>query len=427
MKINSVNSFKNASFGQIQNVKSYINKEEMLDHFIKIAKIDSGSDRTQIGKKCPTTQGQLILAEELAKDLKEIGMEDVKIDENGFVTATLTANVENAPKIAFIAHMDTCSDANTSNVNPIVHDYESGDIKLKDNQTISEKELEEYKGHKIITSDGTSLLGADDKAGISEIIEALRVFKNHPELKHPTIKIAFTPDEEGADGIENFDIKKFNADVAYTIDGTDPSCIDTETFNAFNPIITIKGVDAHPGYAYEKMVSSIDLMNEFINQIPKDERPATTKDKEGYYHVMNITGSDSETKVKMLVRDFDYENAKKRVQFLRSNLEKLKEKYPEMEYAMEPNEMYQNMKNYMSNDPKIIENAKLAIQKTGLNPKETAIRGGTDGTTLTLNGLPCPNLGAGGVNFHTHREFISLETMADCCENIINLAQVWAK
>ncbi len=428
MKISAISSVRNFAFrgNQTSSVKHLINEDRMLDHFVKLAKVDTGCDRTLAGVKSPTTSGQLELANILVEDLKKIGLEEVTVDEFGIVTATLPANSENLPTIGFIAHMDTSPDAPNSGVVPVIRDYEGGEIALKNNQIIAEEELKDYKGHKIITSDGATLLGADDKAGISEIIEALKVFVENPQLKRPTIKVAFTPDEEGADGIENLDIKKFNADVAYTVDGTRPECFDTETFNAFNPLIKIKGVSVHPGFGYQKMINPIDIANEFINMLPADETPSTTKDKQGYYLVDRIDGNMAEVNLVMAVRDFDYEKAEERVEFLHSNLEKLKEKYPQIEYSFEPNERYQNMKNVLAQKPEIILNTVRGIERTGLDPKETSVRGGTDGSHLTLSGLPCPNIGAGGENFHSCREFISLESMKKCCENIINIAQVWA-
>lgn len=427
INFNSINKNTGSYITPNTKIQSYINRDRMVDNFIKIAKADTGSNEDLVGKSLPTTKGQLDLAFELYDLLKEIGMEDVNIDKNGILTATLPSNVDNAPNIGFIAHLDTSPETKTSDVQPIIHDYKSGDINLNNGTTILEEELTPYIGHKIITSDGTTLLGADDKAGIAEIIEALRVFTEHPELKRPTIKIAFTPDEEVGGGIDEFDIDKFNADVAYTVDGAEPEDIDTETFNAFNPEIIIKGVPAHCGHAYNKMVSSIEIANEFINMLPKNETPATTKDRDGYYHVDSISGTVAETKINMLVRDFDYDKAKERVQFIKSKLDELKKKYPSVEIEINPKEAYKNIKNYMSKDPRAIEYARIGIQKSGLTPKENSVRGGTDGSYLTIKGLLTPNLGAGGVNFHTNKEFVSVEAMSKCCENIINIAQTWVE
>lgn len=429
MKINfnSFNNNVNFKSNLTSQSSRYINQDRMLDSFISMAKVDTGSDRSKTGIKSPTTQGQLDLAKQLSQELKDIGLKDINIDKYGILTATLPSNIKDAPTIGFISHLDTSSDAKTSEVNPIIHNYESGNIELKDNTTITSEELEPYKGHKIITSDGTTLLGADDKAGIAEIIEALKVFVENPELKRPTIKVAFTPDEEGCNGAENFNIPQFNADVAYTVDGLEPEYIDVETFNAFNPEIVIKGIPTHLGFAYNKMVNSISIANEFIQMLPKEETPEKTKDKEGFYHVHNISGNIEETKINMRIRDFDYEKAKKRIQYIKNILNELQEKYPEAQIEIKPNEAYQNIKNYLSARPEVIEYAKIGIAKSGLTPIENAVRGGTDGSYLTLKGLLCPNLGAGGVNFHTNKEFISLETMSKCCENIINIAQTWAE
>ncbi len=425
MKINSINMGNEYKYNP-ELTRSYINTDRMTDLFIKTVKIDTGSKEENVGKKSPTTEGQIELGKLLSDELKSIGLKDVHIDKNGIVTGSLPSNTKNSPTIGFIAHLDTCSDVNTSNVKPIIHNYKAGDIKLKDNQVIKENELEKYKGHKIITSDGTSLLGADDKAGIAEIIEALRVFTEHPELKRPNIKVAFTPDEEIGVGIKSFDIKKFNADVAYTVDGSYADETDTENFNAYNPEITIKGVNVHTGFAYNKMVNAIVIANELINKLPKDERPENTKDREGFYCVDSISGNIDETKIKLLVRDFDANKVKEKINFIESIIEELKQKYPNAEINFVPNKKYINMKDNLIKVPQVIEYAKKGIELSGLEPKETIVRGGTDGSNLTERGLLSPNLGAGGINFHSKKEFVSVETMKKCCENIINIVQVWA-
>ena len=425
MRVGLNSSFCNFGKSNYKNPNKFINTERMTDLFVKAVKIDTASNEDMIDKKSPTTENQLALAKFLAEELKNIGMNNVEIDEKGFLTATLPSNVENAPTVAFLAHLDTSPDCNSGPVHPVFHDYKEGNIKLK-GQTIKADELEKYKNHTIITSDGTSLLGADDKAGIAEIIEALRVFTEHPELKRPEIKIAFTPDEEIGAGVNYFDIEKFKADVAYTVDGEGPECIDAETFNAYNPTITIKGVSSHYGHAYQKMVNSIIVANDFINEFPADERPETTKERQGYYCVDRIIGNADETKVKLVVRDFDSEGMQERLNFVIEKVNKIKEKYPEAQITYELNPMYKNMKTYIEKTPEITEYAKMGIKHSGLNPQETIIRGGTDGADLSARGLPCPNIGAGEENFHTLKEFVSVDVMKKCCENIINIAQVWA-
>ena len=423
IKLNPGINFSSKS--EYKNVHSYINEKRMLDTFIKAVKVDTASDEDLSDIKCPTTDSQLILAKNLAEELKDIGLSDVEIDDNGFLTAVLPSNIENAPTVGFLAHMDTSPDCKSGPVKPIVHNYKGGDIKLN-GVTIKEDELKKYKDHTIITSDGTTLLGGDDKAGIAEIIEALRVFMEHPELKRPEIKIAFTPDEELGTGIEHFDIDKFRADVAYTVDGTNPDSVDTETFNAYNPIIKIKGVPTHYGFAYGKMINSILIANDLINMLPKNETPETTKEKEGYYCVDKISGGPEETRVKLVVRDFDADRMSERLNFVENVVEELRKKYPEAEIQYNENPVYKNMKTYIEKTPEIIKYTKEGLKLSGFVPKQTYIRGGTDGADISSRGLPCPNIGSGEINFHSRKELVSLEVMKKCCENILNIAQVWA-
>ena len=425
MKINL--HLNNVNFGTscYINPKNYIKEDRMVDTFVKAVKIDSASDDSLASEKCPTTEGQLEVARYLADELKTIGLEGVEIDDNGFVFATLNSNVDNAPTVGFIAHMDVSPDCDSKGVKPIVHNYKGGDIVIGE-QTISKDELNDYVNHKIITSDGRTLLGADDKAGIAEIVEALRVFVENPDLKRPKIKVAFTPDEEIGTGVDMFNVDKFKADVAYTVDGTKPFSLDTETFNAYSPIIKIKGVSSHYGDAYGKMVNALLIANELINKLPKDETPETTKDRQGYYCVDKIQGNSDAVTLKLALRDFDSDGMKMRLDVVSDIIKDLKEKYPKAKFEFNENPLYKNMKDYFGDIPEIIDYAKRGIELTGIKPTETSIRGGTDGSTLTEMGLPCPNLGTGAVNFHTPKEFVSVDEMKLCCENIINIAQVWA-
>lgn len=408
-------------------VSNFINKERMKDSFIKMAKIDTGSCEKKKTSNAPSTQSQIKFAKILLKELKQMGLSEVSIDENGILTATMEGNIKNGPIIGLIAHIDTSEQTPTGPVNPQIHNYKTGDIQLKNGVKISAKDLEPYKNSTIITSDGTTLLGADDKAGIAEILEALRVLKEHPEIKRPTLKIAFTPDEEIGAGVQNFDIKKFGADVAYTVDGSEPDFVETETFNAFNPEITIQGVSIHPGYAYGKMVNSIEVANALINKLPRNEFPENTKKKEGYYHVEAITGTSDKITIKMLVRDFDYKSAEKRIDFLNKMIIATEKEYSGCKITFNPNEKYRNMKEKLNEFPEVIEFAKKGLQRSGFNASEASIRGGTDGALLTLKGLLTPNLGTGGINFHSPNEFVSLETMVKCCENVLNIVNVWAE
>lgn len=409
-------------------VASFINTDRMVDSFISLAKIDSGSKEKIAMKKTPSTQGQVVLANILAQRLREMGLTNVDVDEHAFVTATLAGNIgENSPKIALLAHMDTSEDSPSKNVKPIIHDYKSGDLKLSKKSVISAQDLKNYVGQKIITSNGQTLLGADDKAGIAEIIEAINVFKEHPELKRPHIKIVFTPDEETGFGIAKCDIKKIGADFAYTVDGDLPNIVEDGSFNAFNPEIVIKGKNVHTGYAYKKMISANDLANEFMNSLPKNQRPVSTKGKQGYLHVTDIKGNVNKAKINMYVRDFDYEKVKSRVDFLKNVCKELEKKYPGSSVTLLPNERYRNMKEKLNEFPQVVEFAKKAIKRSGLKPKTVLIRGGTDGSRLSLKGLLTPNLGAGGHNFHSKMEFLPIEDMKKCTENILNLMMIWAE
>ena len=407
-------------------MQKLINTQRLQNTFIEIAKIDTGSDANSTST--PSTKNQLILAELLKDKLINLGLQNVELDEFGIVSGELVANQsKSTPIIGLIAHYDTSSDVATGPVNPQVHSYKNGDIELKNGVKITSAELSNFQNQTIITSDGTTLLGADDKAGIAEILEVLAIMQENPNLKHTTIKVAFTPDEEVGRGTENFDIKKFGADFAYTIDGSAPTDIDTETFNAFNPQIVITGKVVHTGYAYQKMTSAIELANQFMNELPKDETPATTKDKEGYFHILNISGNAHEVKIDMLVRDFNYLTAQKRIAFLYSIIEDMKRQYPQADIQFNPNEKYHNMNEKFAEFPELIDVTKQAIRLSGLEPKETYVRGGTDGAELTLRGLLTPNLGAGGENFHSLNEFVSLECMSKCAENILHIIKLWTE
>lgn len=400
-----------------------INSGRLKETFFELVKYDTGSDPESMSS--PSTEKQLVLAKVLSEKLKNLGLKNVSVSKYGVVQSTLPANTDSEVKIGFIAHMDTSPDVLTGPVTPLAHSYKGGDILLKNNVKILAEDLKKFKNQTILTSDGTTLLGADDKAGVAEILEMLYVLKENPSIKHPELKIAFTPDEEVGRGTENFDIKAFGADFAYTVDGSAPTDIDTETFNAFNPQITITGIPVHTGYAYHKMVSAVEIANQLMNELPSDETPAQTKEKEGYFHVLNINGSPEKVKMDMLVRDFNYKRAQKRIAFLHSICEDLERQYPQAKVEIKDNEKYHNMNEKFAAFPEMIELTKQAIKETGLKPQETYVRGGTDGAELTLRGLLTPNLGAGGENFHALNEFVSLEVMVQCVQNLLNIIRVW--
>lgn len=409
-------------------MKNLINRERLTENFIKFAKFDTGSDPEKAETKIPSTECQSEFADTLVKELKELGLSDVRKDEHSFVCGTLPKNSKkDLPVIALFAHMDTNTDVPSGPVYPQIHIYKDGDIKLKEGIVIPSSDLKNFKGHTIITSDGTTLLGADDKAGMAEILEAVNVLLENKYIEHPEIQIVFTPDEETGMGINSFDLNSINADFAYTLDGSAPSDIDTETFNAYNPEIVIEGKVVHCGYAYKKMTNAISVANEFISKLPKNETPETTKDKEGYFFVSDVNGNANSVKIKMLVRDFDAEKELERIEFLKSILSDLEKKYPDSKIQFTPNKRYSNMKEKLEEFSQVIEFAEEGIKRSGIKPERMFVRGGTDGSALTLRGLLTPNLGAGGVNFHSKSEFVSVETMEKCTENILNILSVWAE
>lgn len=426
----SCNNIKTSPVKEGKQMKSpeyLINEQRLIDTFIKMAKIDTGSNEELAETKIPSTDCQKDFARILHNKLTEMGLKNVQTDEYGFVTAVLKSNIGDSPVIGLLAHMDTSSEAPAAGVNPQIHEYNGGDIVLKNNVVIGEKELSRYKGNKIITSDGTTLLGADDKAGIAEIIEAVNVFNENPELKHPEIRIAFTPDEETGLGITKFDIEKFGADAAYTIDGDLPEIIEDETFNAFNPEIKIKGKSVHTGYAKDGgMINAVKIAAELVNKLPKDECPEKTQDRQGFYHVSSLSGNTSQAKINLLVRDHDMSKAKERIAFLEKITDEATKEYG-CEITFDKKERYHNMKEYTDKFPETVEFAKEGIRRSGLIPQTKAIRGGTDGSDLSVRGLPTPNLGAGGINFHSVRECVCVETMKKCVENILNIMAVWAE
>lgn len=411
-----------------------INAERLVVEFIEIAKVDTMSKPG--ATSFPSTEGQKVLANMLACKLRQLNLQNVEVDQYHVVTALLPANVDNAPAVGVLAHVDTSADAPSGNVQPRIHrNYQAGDIVLKDGITIDEHDLKPFIGHDVITSDGTTLLGADDKAGIAEILEMLRVFIENPQLKRPDIKVAFTPDEETGEFIDLFDIEKFSAYAAYTVDSQAGHCIDTETFNAYNVLIVLNGYNVHTGESKNKLVNANNMACELMNALPENEKPETTEGKEGFYHVHEINSTTSEAEMKLLLRDYDINNLEKRLQFLKNTLADIVAKYPEgrASYEIYPVLMYRNTKDFLDQKPEIVENAlegisrtfqELGIKKT---PQQNAIRGGTDGSTLSAKGLPTANLEDGSLNAHAKNEFVTVQKLTECTANIINTMIVWAE
>lgn len=405
--------------------------ETVVERFLRYVKFDTKSDEES--NTVPSTKGQMVFAKELVKELKEIGLSDASVDDKGYIMATLPSNIEKQiPTIGFIAHMDTSPDMSGENVNPqFVENYDGGDILLnKENnvvlRTIDFPEIKEYKGKTLITTDGTTLLGADDKAGIAEIITAVEFLINHPEIKHGTIKLGFTPDEEIGRGADYFDVKKFNADFAYTVDGGALGELEYENFNAASAKIIVKGRNVHPGYAKGKMINSMLIANELVGMLPKQEVPELTEGYEGFYHLIGFNGEVEETKLQYIIRDFDMTKFKERKNTMASVVSELNKKYGEGTVILEMKDQYYNMKEKVEPVKHIVETAFKAMEEVGVTPKVTPIRGGTDGARLSFMGLPTPNLFTGGHNFHGKYEFIPTFAMEKAVEVILKIIDIYA-
>ncbi len=410
-----------------------IERRLFLDRFLNYVKFDTQS--SEESDTYPSTEKQKELGRYLVKELTEMGLQDVEMDEHGYVFATLPANVDyDVPTIGLIAHMDTSPEVSGANVNPIIHEnYQGGDIVLPgDPEQVLKPEmnpaLKECIGQDIITSDGTTLLGADNKAGIAEIMGALQYLIENPDIKHGKIRVAFTVDEEVGTGTKYFDVKKFGADYAYTIDGESAGEIEDETFCADTAKIIIKGVNVHPGYAKGKLINGIKIAAEIIERLPKDTMsPETTEGREGYLHPHAIKGSVELTEIVFLVRDFTVEGLKEKEDFLQKLCDEMNQKYAPATATLQVEESYRNMKYKIDEDPKVVEYAIEAVKRAGLQPKQSLIRGGTDGARLSYMGLLTPNVFTGGHNFHSKKEWICIRDMEKAVETIVHLAQIWAE
>ena len=406
--------------------------QNIIDRFIGYVTIDTESDPNS--ETTPSTKKQWDLANKLVDELKEIGLSDVTIDENAYIMATLPSNVEHkVPTIGFISHFDTSPDFTGANVKPqIVKDYDGKDIVLNadENIVLSPDYFEDllmYKGQTLITTDGTTLLGADDKAGITEIVTAMEYLINHPEIKHGTIRIGFTPDEEIGRGAHKFDVKKFGADWAYTMDGSQVGELEYENFNAAGAKITVKGKIVHPGYAKGKMVNSMYYASEFINVLPRLETPEHTEGYEGFFHLHNIEGVVDETVLQYIIRDHDKDKFEARKALMQKIVEDLNTKYESEVFKLELKDQYFNMKEKVEPVMHIVDIAEEAMKAVGVTPLIKAIRGGTDGSQLSYMGLPCPNIFAGGHNFHGRYEYVPVESMQKAVEVICKIAELTAE
>ncbi|MBX4260698.1 peptidase T [Clostridium estertheticum] len=404
---------------------------KVVENFIKYISYDTKSDEESI--TVPSTIGQMVLAKELVSQLKAMGLKEAIVDDNGYVMATIESNVEKiVPTIGFISHMDTAPDISGKDVKPkFVYNYDGEDIILnkENNIVLSPKdfpELKNYLGKTIITTDGTTLLGADDKAGIAEIMAAAEYLVQNPNIKHGKIRIGFTPDEEVGRGADIFDVKKFGADFAYTLDGGPIGELEYENFNAAGVKISIHGRNVHPGSAKGKMIHSSLIANEFINSMPQNETPATTEGYEGFYHLISINGEVEETKLQYIIRDFDSENFENRKIFIKNISDKLNDKYGSGTIDIEIKDQYYNMKEKIEPVKHIVDTAFLALKEVGINPIMQPIRGGTDGARLSFMGLPTPNIFAGGHNFHGKYEFIPTFAMEKAVDVILKIVELYA-
>lgn len=408
--------------------KSY--KFTCVDRFLKYVKYDTQSDEEATAY--PSTEKQKILLKDLAEELKSMGLKDVTMDKWGYVMATLPSNTDkDVPVIGFISHVDTSPAVTGKDVNPVIHkNYQGGDIKLpKDNVVIKADEnpdMADMKGFDIITADGTTLLGADNKAGVAEIMDAVDYLLAHPEVKHGDLKIGFTPDEEVGRGTEYFDVKKFGAKYAYTVDGQTRGEVESETFSADAVNIKFIGKNIHPGYAKGIMINSMKVASHFINNLPKDNlSPETTDKREGYVHPTNLNGNEEQTIVKFIIRDFDASKLKEYEAILKDTADKTLQKFPGAEMEFEVIEQYRNMKEVLDKHPHVIDNAVEAMKRLDIKPIMNPIRGGTDGSRLAFMGLPCPNIFAGEHAYHSKVEWVAIQDMEMAVRVIVKIAQIW--
>jgi len=403
--------------------------ENLLPRFLEYVSIDTQSDPNS--NTTPSTEKQWKLAKKLVLELSKIGLEKVSIDENGYIMATLPSNLnKEVPTIGFIAHYDTTPDFTGTNVKPqIIENYDGGDIVLDKaaNIVLSPEyfeDLKQYEGQTLITTNGKTLLGADDKAGVAEIITAMEFLVQHPEIKHGKIRVGFTPDEEIGRGAHKFDVKKFGADWAYTVDGSQIGELEYENFNAAGAKISIKGKSVHPGYAKNKMINAIGIANEFMSLMPSREVPEMTEGNEGFFHIHSIKGEIEHAEFELIIRDHDEEQFAARKEMLNDIAEKLNVKYGGDTVSVEINDQYRNMKEKIEPVFHVIEIAEEAMLKIGIEPLIKPIRGGTDGSQLSFMGLPCPNIFAGGHNFHGKYEYVPLESMEKAVETIVKICEL---
>jgi tripeptide aminopeptidase len=403
----------------------------VTERFLRYVVIDTQSDPAS--PTCPSTEKQKDLGALLAKELQEMGIRDAHLDEHGYVYATIPANTDKrVPVICFCSHMDTSPDCSGKDVKPqIVETYRGGDIVLPADSTqvirvADNPALQDQIGNDIVTTDGTTLLGADNKAGLAEIMDAAHFLITNPQIRHGTVKILFTPDEEIGRGVDKVNLKKLGADFAYTIDGETAGNIEDETFSADGVTVTIEGVSMHPGFAKGKMEHAIKIASAIVAQLPKDTcSPETTEGKQGFLHPIGISGALEKTTLSFIVRDFTDEGLREKETLLENIVKDVMKDFPRSSYRMEVKQQYRNMKQVIDRHPETVDNAMEAIRRAGLTAKRTSIRGGTDGSRLSFMGLPCPNIFAGEHAFHSRTEWVSVQDMEKAVQTIVHLAMIW--
>lgn len=407
-------------------------KDKLIERFIEYVKFDTQSDDT--ATTVPSTDKQKIFAQYLEKQLQAMNLEDITLDDKGYLYATLPANTNrDLPTIGFIAHLDTSPDMSGLNVRPrIVANYSGGNITLDEKEgivlsTADFPEVEEYIGHDIIVTDGHTLLGADDKAGIAEIVSAIAYLQAHPEIEHGKVRIAFNPDEEIGRGAHCFNVPLFGCDWAYTVDGSCEGEIEFENFNAASATFNIQGRNVHPGYAKGKMLNALRVATAIVESIPAQESPECTEGYEGFYHPVGINGGVDSASVSYIIRDHSKELFEKRMRFMEQVTKDINSRYGEETVSLDLKVQYRNMREKVEPQMHIIEYAKNAMKEAGIVPKVKPIRGGTDGAQLSFMGLPCPNLFAGGINFHSRYEFVSVQVMLKAVATIVNIIKEVAR
>jgi len=405
----------------------------IIDRFLNYTKFDTQS--SEESETVPSTSKQLVFAEYLKKELEQEGLEEVEMDEKGYIYATLPSNMSRAsdkkvPTIGFISHYDTSPDCSGANIHPrIISNYDGSDIQLSEGivmQTQVFPELLSHQGEDLIVTDGHTLLGADDKAGIAEIVEAMCYLRQHQEIKHGKIRVAFNPDEEIGMGAHHFDVEKFGCQWAYTMDGGELGELEFENFNAAGAKITIKGVSVHPGYAKGKMLNASRLAMEFAAMLPADETPETTEGYQGFFHLTGMQTSTEQAKLSYIIRDHDRQKFEARKRLIKQCAEQMNEKYGEGTVVAEVNDQYYNMKEKIDPQMHVIDLVLHAMQEVGISPKVKPIRGGTDGAQLSFKGLPCPNIFAGGLNFHGPYEFVPIQSMQKAMSLIVKICELTA-